>query len=161
MAGAPVGQAHCVYAACHSRQSSEKLALLQPWCGWVGSMGCCWGLQGKKVDLILWLYHMKRAVPGDLPEGLLMQGGGFECVCTHVGRLVCGIVALGRDQGGGDFAASGSLVQCTYWPSSCTACALRTQRLGYSPKNTCHQSRGWGFLEDPLAPRHKANAQMQ
>ena len=40
-----------------------------------------------------------------------------------------------------------------------TACAR--QRLGYSPKNTCHQSRGWGFLEDPLAPRHKANAQMQ
>ena len=22
-------------------------------------------------------------------------------------------------------------------------------------------SRGWGFLEDPLAPRHKANAQME
>ena len=43
----------------------------------------------------------------------------------------------------------------------CTACILRTQRLGYSPKNTCHLSRGWGFLEDPLAPRHKANAQMQ
>ena len=32
---------------------------------------------------------------------------------------------------------------------------------GILPKNTCHQSRGWGFLEDPLAPRHKANAQMQ
>ena len=28
-----------------------------------------------------------------------------------------------------------------------TACILRTQRLGYSPKNTCRQSRGWGFLE--------------
>ena len=39
--------------------------------------------------------------------------------------------------------------------------ALRAQRLGYSPKNTCHLSRRWGFLEDPLAPRHKANAQMQ
>ena len=24
------------------------------------------------------------------------------------------------------------------WLSVCTACALRTQRLGYSPKNTCH-----------------------
>ena len=42
-----------------------------------------------------------------------------------------------------------------------TVCILHTQRLGYSPKNTCHLSRGWGFLEDPFAPRHKANAQMQ
>ena len=29
---------------------------------------------------------------------------------------------------------------CYLRPSSCTACILRTQRLGYSPKNTCHLS---------------------
>ena len=46
------------------------------------------------------------------------------------------------------------------WPSSCTACALRayyvrtacilrTQRLGYSPKNTCHLSSSTAKQQSP------------
>ena len=34
-------------------------------------------------------------------------------------------------------------------PNSCTACMLRTQRLGYSPKNTCHLSSSTAKQQSP------------
>ena len=34
-------------------------------------------------------------------------------------------------------------------PNSCTACILRTQRLGYSPKNTRHLSSSMAKQQSP------------
>ena len=37
----------------------------------------------------------------------------------------------------------------SHWPSSCTARALRMQRLRYSPKNTCHLSSSTAKQQSP------------